>query len=231
LLTHGFKGEIYLITDKDVHIENVNVVKYFVNSVEECASVRLLIFNYIPFQQSDLILYIDTDIVICKPIPECIYNYDSSKVAVYGYSDRTQQCDSFAGFLTEDLSILNKPSFCTGILLFKPSEQIKDVFNETHEYYKKLLQIGKVNSAWEQPSICLKLTEHELVNVCLSDIVYEARNRFQFPPQDTTVFIHFCGGRDSNVLDLMNIYSTQTPSEEQCALPPTPVPTVSQHTE
>jgi len=90
------------------------------------------------FSSTDIFLYLDTDIVVLKPLP----SFDSigDKIQVYGYPSRTQKEDSFSGFITDDVHYTSKPAICTGILLFRPSTNVKHVFDKTYTLYLDLLR-------------------------------------------------------------------------------------------
>lgn len=193
LRTNGkFNGIIYLFTDMEVTLHHVEVIKANVESIPLSASFRIQLFNYIKdYNANDIFLYLDTDIIILKPLP----SFDSigNKIQVYGYPSRTQVEDSFSGFITNNPHFTKKTAICSGILLFRPSLKVKKVFDEIDELYNELIKKNKINSCWEQPALCFKLIEHDMQTISLNDYVYEERTNDSIT--DLHIFNHFCGLR------------------------------------
>ena len=135
-------------------------------------------------------MYLDTDIVIVKPLPT--FDYIDDKIHVYSHGG-TQKSNSFSGYITKDPYFTSKPGICSGILLFRPSLKVKNVFDETYELYQKLLGVNKVNACWEQPALCYKLIEHDIYNISLNDYVAEKRGGMHSieNKSDTYILIHF----------------------------------------
>ena len=146
----------------------------------------------ISFSTDDIFLYLDTDIVLLKPLPSFSIN---DKIHVYGYPDRTQKDDSFAGFLTNDITYTSVTAISTGILLFRPSSKVKNVFDKTYTMYIDLVKQHKVNACWEQPALCLTMIEEKMYDISLNQYVYEERSKSMI--KDTYIFNHFCGMRDN----------------------------------
>ena len=200
LRTKGqFKGPIYLFTDMDVVLTNINIIKVKCESIPLSAGFRTQVFNYIKdYDCNDIFLYLDTDIVILKPLPD--FNFIGNKIQVYGYPiggsvgpAKTQVVHSFSGFITNNPHYTKQVAICSGILLFRPSLKVKTVFDETYELYKELIKKKKINLCWEQPSLCFKLIEHDMFTISLNEYVYE--ERFKKPITDLHIFNHFCGMR------------------------------------
>lgn len=204
LRTNGqFQGPIYLLTDMEVTIPNVEVIKTNCSSVELSAAFRIKVFDYIKeYDSNDIFLYLDTDIVTLKPLPS--FNDIDDKVNLYGYSWRKQVEDSFSGFLTNDPHFTEKNATSSGVLLFRPSLKVKKIFDEIYELYYGLIQRGHINAMWEQPSICFKLIEHDMLNSSLNDYVYEERSKK--PITDQHIFNHFCGMRGDDRYKNMKKY-------------------------
>ena len=195
----NFNGTIYLFTDMKINIENVIIINVDVESVYLSASYRLRFFEHFNLKDLDkneIILYIDTDIVVLNTIPS--FDNINSKIQVYGYNDRTQNIHSFAGFITRDKKYIDKMAICSGILLFRPSEEVKKCFDESYNLYLDLIEKNKVNSCWEQPSFCYTLTKLDMVEISLSDITCEERSLNNKPIEKHIVFNHFCGMRSNN---------------------------------
>jgi lipopolysaccharide biosynthesis glycosyltransferase len=202
-----FNGEIYLFTDMNVVVndENVHIIKVNCKTVELSAVYRTRLFEHLDinkFSEDDIILYLDSDIVVMKPIPS--FEFITDKIHVYGYPSRKQKEGSFAGFITSEPKYVNYVAFCSGILLFRPSNKIKQVFDEIYSLYLELINKNKINPCWEQPALCYKLIEHEIVCIDLNDLVYEERTKGVI--EDGHVFNHLCGMRSCDRVNLMKKY-------------------------
>lgn len=193
LRTNGkFNGLIYLFTDMDVIIPNVKVIKANNVSIPLSAGFRTRVFDYIKdYDSNDIFLYLDTDIVVLKPLPS--FDFIGDKIQVYGYPSRTQNCATMCGFITNDPYYTKHPAICSGILLFRPSLKVKNVFDEIDKMYNELIKTNKINSCWEQPTLCFKLIEHDMQTISLNEYVYEERTKKS--ATDLHVFNHFCGLR------------------------------------
>lgn len=202
--TYGcFQGPIYLFTDKDVKIPSVNVIHVPCSSVEESAVIRTRVFEYMKYTSDDIFLYMDTDILCIKPIPS--FDTLDEKIHVYGYPNKTQKEESFCGFLTNDERYISKPSISSGILLFRPSEKVKQVFDETYKMYTQLILDKKINGCWEQPALCYQLITYDMYSITLNEYVYEPRTRKNHT--EDTLFVHFCGLRSVRRFQQMKSYT------------------------
>ena len=200
-----FTGPIYLFTDIDTSIEGVEIIKTPCESIPFSACFRTRLFEYITdYISDDIFLYLDTDIIILKPLPS--FNSIGDKIQVYGYPSRTQNHTSFSGFITNNINYTSKTAICSGILLFRPSLKVKNVFDETYELYKSLIKLKKVNSCWEQPALCFILIKHEMYEISLSHYVYEERTQSKIT--DLHIFNHFCALRGNTRYKRMKKYIT-----------------------
>lgn len=187
-----FNGPIYLFTDMDISISGIEVIKVKCQSVFLSASFRTRLFEYIKdFSDDDIFLYLDTDIVILKPLPS--FDDIGEKIQTYGYPLRTQKEQSFAGFITNDINYTSKTAICSGILLFRPSLKVKKVFDDTYKLYNILIINKKINGCWEQPALCYTLIKHDMYDISLNNYVYEERTKSKIT--DLQIFNHFCGLR------------------------------------
>lgn len=204
LRTKGhFTGPIYVFTDMDVSIDSVSVIKATCETVQLSAAYKTRLFEHIPdFSRDDIFLYLDTDIVILKPLPS--FTSINHKIHVYGYPDRTQEHYSFAGFLTNNIKYTSISAISTGILVFRPSSQVKTVFDKTYAMYVDLLKKNKVNGCWEQPALCFTMIEEDMYDISLNECVYEERSNSAI--KESHVFNHFCGMRGSSRHVLMKKY-------------------------
>jgi lipopolysaccharide biosynthesis glycosyltransferase len=139
-----FTGDIYLFTDMDVLIDNVKIVKTTVECVYLSASYRLRFFEHIKLNEvkNEIVLYLDTDIVVLNEIPT--FDNINNKIQTYGYPNRRQIEKSFAGAITDETNYTDKVAISSGILLFRASTVVKKVFDETYELYLELINKEKV---------------------------------------------------------------------------------------
>ena len=198
-----FTGKIYLFTDKNITIEGVIIIKVNCDNVYFAASYRTRLFRHIKdFSPNDIYLYLDTDIVILKPLPS--FDYIDDKIHVYEYRDVKQSKKAFAGYITNDNFYTNKNAFSSGILLFRPSVNVKKIFNKIYKLYLKLIETKKVNSCWEQPALCFMFIKHNMYRTSLTKLVYEERTKEKIDP--SMIFNHLCGMRSSNRPTIMKKY-------------------------
>lgn len=176
------------IAIKSIRLWNNNpiVVINSYPSVEESAGGRLRILEDIPYEENEIILYLDADIVTLSKInlPD-----PKDKVCVYGYPHRDNHHSSFAGFITSEKDILSKPSINSGILLFRATQSNRELFKFIHHQYIT----GKKNACWEQPYINYWLHKKGTENINLNPFVIE--HRYNDKVSDQTQFVHFCGMR------------------------------------
>ncbi len=190
-----FTGHIYVFTDLDCTIEGVTVIKTPCTSIALSASFRTRLFEYVEdFAAHDIFLYLDTDVIVLKPLPT--FESIDNKIHVYGYPTRRQREVSFAGFLTDDPKYITKTAISSGILLFRPSDAVRRVFDQTYEMYMSLIKRKKINLCWEQPALCYVLIQEDMMAMTLNDMVFEERTRTKGNTiNETHVFNHFCGMR------------------------------------
>lgn len=204
-----FFGNVSLITnlniDKNVK-QNLNLDVIFTeefNSTELSAGARLKIFDLIKFNENEIIMYLDTDIVLLKNLPD--FSNITNKFYVYGYPHRTQKDKSFAGLLTTEINILKQQSINTGILIFRNNILNRNVLkNSWNKYYQDIKNNVKISSKWEQPYLCYELCKSGLYEHKLNSIVGEEREKENI--NSKTVFIHFCTLRGIERVKLMRKY-------------------------
>ncbi|ADO67315.1 hypothetical protein crov282 [Cafeteria roenbergensis virus] len=207
-----YQNIIYLITNLNVKqsiIKTLNLCIFFTNkfnSVQLAAGARLKILELIPFENDEICVYLDTDIIILKElnIPTV-----TNKFMVYGYPNRTQKDKSFAGLLTNNHYIINQPSINTGILIFKNNIINRKILTEAWNYYfNDIINNIKISNKWEQPYLCYKLCEYNNYEHKLNNIVGEERNLNTI--NNKTIFNHFCTLRGDNRINLMKKYLDTT---------------------
>lgn len=194
----------------EVHVHHVDDV----DNVMKAAGYRLRILEILQWHPEDIFLYLDTDIVCMKDMS--VFN-DFTKTIdgqlhVYGYEHqgRTQAHENMAGFLTSESDILQQTAWCSGILLFRPTDDIRKALLDTWDMYTDHMNKGKhINSCWEQPFICLVFCSLRLCSITLTKFVMEERHKavgFYAKIDDCCVFNHFCGLRGKNRQSLMRKY-------------------------
>lgn len=199
---------VYVITNLKVKqsiIKTLNLSIIFTNqfnSVQLAAGARLKILELIPFDNNEICMYLDTDIVILKELNICTV---TNKFMVYGYPHRTQKDKSFAGLLTDKPFIINQPSINTGILIFKNNEINRKILLEAwNYYYHDIINNIKISDKWEQPYLCYKLCEYNNYEHKLNNVVGEERNLNTIT--NKTIFNHFCTLRGDYRINLMKKY-------------------------
>jgi len=101
------------------------------DSVSKSAMARLLIYNYENINDYDKILYIDTDIVIQNDLNK-LFNEDIESEKVYALPEGTVYHEIRGGWFFTHLTCEQKhhvTGINSGILLWKNSEKIKEIFN------------------------------------------------------------------------------------------------------
>lgn len=118
------------------------MVFYSFNSVHEASCARLYIFDYEPVMSYDKILYLDTDIIVQGDLMN-IFN-EPIEDKIYGMKEGTIEHEIHGGWWF-DFSKINKDTVGMngGILLFKPTEIMKAIFNEIHVHIKEIKDSGK----------------------------------------------------------------------------------------
>jgi tetratricopeptide (TPR) repeat protein len=101
------------------------------------AFARLYIFEYENIMAYDKILYLDTDIIIQGDLMN-IFN-ETIDDKIYGLKEGTIEHEIHGGWWF-DFSTIDKDTIGinSGILLFKPSEQMRKIFTETHNHVDSL---------------------------------------------------------------------------------------------
>ena len=198
-----FTGKIYLFTDMNVSIPGVDVIKVPCESIYLAASYRTRVFNHIKdLLPQDVVLYLDTDVVVLKPLPS--FDNISNKINVYGYPNVTQEKSAFAGHITDDPKYTSKTAFSSGIMVFRPNKKIKILFNKIYKLYLELINQKKVNNCWEQPALCFTLIKYQMFNISLNDLVYEERTNEKIG--NNIIFNHLCGMRSAERYNIMKKY-------------------------
>jgi lipopolysaccharide biosynthesis glycosyltransferase len=190
ILTHKtFEGEVKSITST-LQITS-QIVVMDLNSIPESKWARFKIFDInIDLCRYSKILYLDIDIIIQKDIHK-VFNMKLDN-KLYARRQGDISGEYYGGNLFKEKGIFEKtPAFCSGVLLFKPCEEVQQLFSRTIEHIQDFEKSGKQFGACiDQPflnfhAIISNLHEIDL----LSDIVTNN------PDVNTTneVVCHFAG--------------------------------------
>jgi lipopolysaccharide biosynthesis glycosyltransferase len=156
--------EFRLKVEKDELFEKLNVKFHIVeaNSLYEACYSRLRIFEYDKINDYDKILYIDTDVLFLSDINEVFNNQIDEKIyAVEEAGSRKWHYFLYSKY--EALCVLPKKSFSTGIMLFKNSIIIKDLFNKILNHIIEWISLGKkMPSSVDQPFVIYHALENNL---------------------------------------------------------------------
>jgi hypothetical protein len=164
----------------------------------QSSAARLEIFKYEHIDKYNTILYIDTDILLHKDI-NTLLNLQISDEKLYAIGEgRLGDCYwGGAGDLFVDFT--NKPytewteAFCAGILLFKNSSSIRDLFTKINNHIYQYVFVEKREPKWwEQPFIVYNaVVENKYDNQLLKK--YVVNNKFFLEPCDIVLYHFPCG--------------------------------------
>lgn len=190
ILTHKtFEDEIKAITNT-LNITG-QIVNMNLNSIPESKWARYKIFDInIDLQKYSKVLYLDIDVIIQKDIHKVFdLNLDNK---LYARRQGDISGEYYGGDLFKEKGIVDKrPAFCSGVLLFKPCEEMQQLFLKTMHHIQDYEKSGRpFGGCIDQPflnfhAISSNLHEIEL----LSNIVTNS------PDINTTkeVICHFAG--------------------------------------
>lgn len=178
-----------------------------VHSIADGAGYRLRMLDLLEWKDTDIFLYLDTDIVCVHDMSLFLQHAHSinEKLHVYGHNDNspqriTQKHPCFAGQLSKDPNIVNQVAWCSGILLFRPSTKMKQLLKRTQDMYNQILKNNQVTKVWEQPSLCLVFCQENHYETSLDPFTCEYRyhiptyrsKHMAKPPGEHVTFTHFC---------------------------------------
>lgn len=216
-----FEGRISVITDfPEFCVEDVDVhVVPPVERVELAAGYRLKMLDMLEWTPDDIFLYLDTDILCVQNMQRFIHHALTidDKLHVYGYNDIGLTQDThpypeyYAGSLTTDPRICNQPAWCSGILLFHPSDHILEAFRHTHASFTEFVSRTKEPiKSWEQRFLCRTFCDNECYAITLNPFVSEEsykmpdHRKHTKPPGIHATFHHFNGYRSNRRANMMN---------------------------
>jgi len=202
---------ILILTD-DTFIDDINVAleelnlnqKYFIlsniNSVFKASASKVKIFDYEQINLYDKILYLDTDIIINDDINK-IFNLDIKNDILYTKQEGWINSDWWGNFLfdfndKEKNIDKDSPAFNGGLLFFKNSLIIKNLFNDINNHMIKDTNNFEINipACLEQPYIVYHAFIGNIFdNQLLNDYITLVFNFHDFLKMDSIIY-HFCGG-------------------------------------
>ena len=152
----------------------------------DAARSRLLIFDYPHIDNYDKILYLDTDILINSDINK-ILDIPIQKDILYAGAEMTLDSPYHGGwFYGNDYPTvhMSQPAFSSGIMFFRNSQKVKDMFRATNALIHDEIVVQK-----KDPPSCLDQPY----------IVFNAAIRHMYNTSTITRFIG--AGRDNNVVN------------------------------
>ena len=200
------KTDILVFTDKDLHpsIEAIAKkleipLKYFFLTIStkwQASCARLELFSYEFVNQYDTILYLDTDILIHKNM-NTLLNLELKNDKLYamgeGYIGSLYWGSQFFDAVKSTLN-RSTPAFCAGVLLFKNSPEMRDLFIKTSNHINQYIFVEKnpPPEYWDQPFIVFNsIYSDKYDNTLLNK--YVINNKF-FIQNDDYIVYHFpCG--------------------------------------
>jgi hypothetical protein len=119
------------------------LMKFFsFNSVHEASCSRPFIFDYENAMAYDKIMYLDTDIIVQGDLMN-IFN-EPIEDKIYGMKEGTIEHEIHGGWWFDFTTIdKNTVAMNGGILLFKPTESIRGIFNDINAHVKDIKDTGK----------------------------------------------------------------------------------------
>ena len=140
LTSEDLKSEIQGVANAvDVHLD---IFTMEFTQLHEALCARISIFTYPLLMLYKQVLYLDTDIVVQGDINQLLNVELEEKVYAFreGNIGHHYWGGSFFNFSMFDR---NEPGFNSGVLLFKPTIAIRNVFNDIQEHIVKILEAGK----------------------------------------------------------------------------------------
>ena len=215
-----FSGQIDLITNIDCNIDNINIIKvYDCKDINDAFAYRLKMLDILDWKETDIFLYLDTDIIVMKRLLNLKYNNEKVNVYTHKTAPKNQDNNWYAGLLTKDQKILKQKPFCSGILLFEPSNKIKQIYKEIWNLFQNDKKYNKKNLEFgDQPYINYKLCQHNLYDISLNNVVFDERtkyNNLKLNVNNSHIFNHFCGYKGDDVINLMKKYINSNYKEKR----------------
>lgn len=186
-------------------IENVIVIPMKNSkSPEEASMHKLNIFNYDKINEYDVVFFIDSDILVHSNILQIVDNC-TKKNCLYVYSENADieshkhiyfGLENYSNEQIEYFQKNNIHVFNAGCFAFKPSEEIKEHFNNVND----LIKNNTRKFFYEQSFMNVYFNTYSYFNndVVITDRnVLTNKNYIMFPNLNNlylNALIHFCGG-------------------------------------
>jgi O-methyltransferase len=180
-------------------INNVFNVKYMIldnlTTLFQAGCARLNIFSYENIDKYEKILYLDTDILVAKSLNN-LFDLEISSDKIYALEEGTIEHDYHGGqFFNEskDLRSKNLTAFTSGILFFKNTNAIKDLFVSINQHIQDYIyeKHNPIPICLDQPFIIYNaIIQNKYDNQILKDYV---QNKHDNILTDKVIY-HFPGG-------------------------------------
>lgn len=176
-------------------IESTLTVRFFFiefNSLFHSAMARLFLYEWVPIWNYDTVLYLDTDLLI-NGVLSRMFELPIESGKLYALEEGTIGRSFWGGDLF-DFSVWDRemPGFTSGVLLFKNTTEIQDLFRSVIEHIHADCIVKKkfVPSALEQPYLIYHAyTQNKYDTELLKDYVV---NNAEAP--ENKIIYHFPGG-------------------------------------
>jgi lipopolysaccharide biosynthesis glycosyltransferase len=152
LTQSDFKDDILRVSEG---LPNVTTKIHEADTLFESGRARLMIFDH-DLSAYSKILYLDTDILVNEPLKP-LFNIDLDPTKLYALEEGVISHKYYGGETLFDLTQIdgNTTAFSTGILLFKNSPEMKQLFSEINsridlDIYEKKMPIPE---CLEQPYV------------------------------------------------------------------------------
>jgi lipopolysaccharide biosynthesis glycosyltransferase len=191
IFTHPtFQTEIQAAAEES----NLFIRLFFIefNTLFHSAMARLFLYEWAPIWNYDKVLYLDTDLLI-NGVLSRIFQLPIESGKLYALEEGTIGHSFWGGDLF-DFSVWDRemPGFTSGVLLFKNTVEIKNLFISVIEHIHSdcIVQRKFVPSALEQPYLIYHAyTQNKYDNELLKDYVV---NNAEAP--ENKIIYHFPGG-------------------------------------
>jgi len=195
IFTHrNFYNDISGIVEEH-SLSNVYIRLLELETIVQSKYARLLIFEYERINEYEKILYLDTDILIVKPLRD-IFSHELQE-RLYA----VQECDISGEYFGKHLFDFNKihiktPAFNSGVLLFKNCDVIKELFRDILNHILEYQGTVGFGSCVDQPffnyhAITKGIQETKLM------FNYSINNPYAYKTQPKIAICHFAGSYGS----------------------------------
>lgn len=171
----------------------------------QASCARLELFDYESINEYDTILYIDTDILIQKDMntlfslplqQDKLYAMGEGRLGVTYWGSQFfdfPKRRELASWMDSKIDEWT-PGFCAGILLFKNSGEMKDLFNTMRQHIHTYIFVEKhpPPEYWDQPFIVFNaINENKYDNTLLNK--YVVNSKYSIDNDDLVIYHFPCG--------------------------------------